>query len=151
MGLLRPNSPSPIPPPPDRPRLAAAPRGQPPPAPTAAPTTTHPGRDRLATIRPAEPAAAAPTLKVSVSPSIAGSIFGALDFLTAYPYGCTEQTMSSFLPNIVVSKAMKDLHLSATVNTPELEKKIQAGMERLKDYQHEDGGWSWWKEDESLA
>ena len=27
--------------------------------------------------------------------------------------------------------------------------KMQAGLERLKDYQHEDGGWGWWKEDES--
>jgi hypothetical protein len=46
---------------------------------------------------------------------------------------------------------MKDLHLTATVNTPELEKKIQAGIERLKGFQHEDGGWGWWKEDESVV
>lgn len=97
------------------------------------------------------PEQSAPTLDVTLSPSIAGSIFGALDYLTSYPYGCTEQTMSSFLPNIVVAKAMKDLHLAATVNTPELQKKIQAGMERLKDFQHEDGGWGWWKDDESLV
>lgn len=97
------------------------------------------------------PDQSSPTLDITLSPSIAGSIFGALDFLTSYPYGCTEQTMSSFLPDIVVAKAMKDLHLSATVNTPELEKKIQAGMERLKDFQHEDGGWGWWKDDESLV
>src|SRR5260370_6518114 len=59
--------------------------------------------------------------------------------------------MSSFLPNIIVAKAMKDLHLTTTVNTPELEKKIQAGIERLKGFQHEDGGWGWWKEDQSVV
>jgi uncharacterized protein YfaS (alpha-2-macroglobulin family) len=91
----------------------------------------------------------APTLDITLSSSYAGSIFSALDYLTSYPYGCTEQTMSSFLPNIIVAKALKDLKLPQTVDTPELEKKIKAGMERLKDFQHEDGGWGWWKDDQS--
>ncbi len=91
----------------------------------------------------------APTLDITLSSSFAGSIFSALDYLTSYPYGCTEQTMSSFLPNIIVAKALKELRVPQTVNTPELAKKIDAGMKRLKDFQHEDGGWGWWKEDES--
>ena len=107
------------------------------------------GKDQTTVNLPGDPAMAAQTLNVSVSPSIAGSIFGALDFLTSYPYGCTEQTMSGFLPDIVVAKAMKDLNLQSTINTPELEKKIRAGLDRLYDFQHEDGGWGWWKEDES--
>jgi len=98
---------------------------------------------------PGNPDQSAPTLDITLSPSLAGSIFSALDYLTAYPYGCTEQTMSSFLPNIVVARAMKDLSLPATVDTPELQKKIEAGMARLRDFQHDDGGWGWWKEDES--
>jgi alpha-2-macroglobulin len=98
---------------------------------------------------PADFDKSAPTLDITLSSSYAGSIFSALDYLTSYPYGCTEQTMSSFLPNIVVAKAMKDLKLPQTVDTPELAKKIHAGMERLKDFQHEDGGWGWWKGDES--
>ncbi len=100
---------------------------------------------------PGDPATAAPSLSVSISPSIAGSIFGALDFLTSYPYGCTEQTMSSFLPNVVVAKAMKDLNLQSTIDTPELQKKISAGLDRLYDFQHDDGGWGWWKEDQSYV
>ncbi len=102
-------------------------------------------------ILPGNPEQAAPTLDITLSSSIAGGIFGGLEYLTHYPYGCTEQTMSSFLPNIIVAKAMKDLHLTTTVNTPELEKKIQAGIERLKGFQHEDGGWGWWKEDQSVV
>ena len=100
---------------------------------------------------PGDPERTAPTLDVTLSSSFAGSIFSALDYLTSYPYGCTEQTMSSFLPNIIVAKAMKELHVPQTVDSPELEKKIKAGMERLKDFQHEDGGWGWWKDDESLV
>ncbi len=107
------------------------------------------GQDQTTINLPGDPTTSAPTLKIDVSPSIAGSIFSALDYLTAYPYGCTEQTMSSFLPNIVVAQAMKDLKLQATIDTPELQKKISAGMERLYDFQHDDGGWGWWKEDDS--
>ena len=48
-------------------------------------------------------------LRIEVAPSVAGTLFGALDYLTTYPYGCTEQTMSSFLPNVIVSQALKDV------------------------------------------
>ncbi len=90
-------------------------------------------------------------LEISVTPSIAGAIFGALEYLTAYPYGCTEQTMSSFLPNVVVTKAIKELGLKTNVNEAELKKKVRAGLDRLYDFQHEDGGWGWWQTDESHA
>ena len=49
------------------------------------------------------------SLAMRVSPSIAGSLFGALEYLTSFPYGCVEQTMSSFLPNIIVTKAVREL------------------------------------------
>ena len=51
------------------------------------------------------------SLAIRISPSIAGSLFGALEYLTSFPYGCVEQTMSSFLPNIVVTQAVHDLGL----------------------------------------
>lgn len=109
------------------------------------------GKDQAVLNLPGDPATAAQSINISVSPSIAGSIFGALDYLTSYPYGCTEQTMSGFLPDIVVAKAMKDLSLQSTINTPDLDKKIRAGLDRLYDFQHEDGGWGWWKEDDSMV
>ncbi len=89
------------------------------------------------------------SLDVSVTPSVAGAILSALEYLTTYPYGCTEQTMSSFLPNIIVAKTLADLHMEYKGDKTELEKKIRAGMDRLYDYQHDDGGWGWWKDDES--
>jgi len=88
-------------------------------------------------------------LEISVSPSVGGALFGALEFLTTYPYGCTEQTMSSFLPDVVVAAALRDLKVKSDVNQPELQKKIRAGLDRLYDFQHTDGGWGWWKTDES--
>ncbi|MGA3023631.1 MAG: MG2 domain-containing protein [Bryobacteraceae bacterium] len=88
-------------------------------------------------------------LEMHLSPSVAGAVFGALDYLTSFPYGCTEQTMSSFLPNIVVAQAMKDLNLKTHQDPGVLQQQITAGMERLYDFQHEDGGWGWWKTDDS--
>jgi uncharacterized protein YfaS (alpha-2-macroglobulin family) len=92
---------------------------------------------------------AAHSLRVEVSPSIAGSLFSALDYLTSYPYGCTEQTMSSYLPNVIVAETLSRLKTGARVDDADLRAKMQAGLERLKDYQHDDGGWGWWKEDDS--
>ena len=89
------------------------------------------------------------SVQVDVSPSIAGAIFSALQYLTSYPYGCTEQTMSSFLPNIIVSDAVKQLGLKPAMDQKELDAKIDAGLKRLYDYQHEDGGWGWWQTDDS--
>lgn len=100
---------------------------------------------------PAQIVPSSRAVELSVTPSLAGAIFGALDFLTSYPYGCTEQTMSSFLPNLVVAQALKELKLKSNVNEAELAKKIRAGLERLYDYQHEDGGWGWWQTDDSHA
>ncbi len=88
-------------------------------------------------------------VEVRVSPSLAGSLFGALEYLTQFPYGCTEQTMSSFLPNIIVSKALDELKIQSNVRREDLLKKVNAGLERLYDYQHDDGAWGWWKTDES--
>jgi uncharacterized protein YfaS (alpha-2-macroglobulin family) len=98
------------------------------------------------------PASAEPgslSLEVSATPSVAASLFDALDYLTTFPYGCTEQTMSSFLPNVVVSRAVKELGLTGRVDEADLQRKVRAGLERLAQLQHDDGGWGWWRSDDS--
>jgi hypothetical protein len=89
------------------------------------------------------------SLRIDVAPSVAGTLFGALDYLTTYPYGCTEQTMSSFLPNVIVSQALKDVKSSSIRDSNDLPRKVQKGLDRLYAYQHNDGGWGWWKDDQS--
>ncbi len=93
--------------------------------------------------------ARARNLRIEVAPSVAGSLFGALDYLTTYPYGCTEQTMSSFLPNVIVTQALKDIKTSSISSSNDLGKKVKKGLDRLYAYQHNDGGWGWWKDDQS--
>lgn len=100
---------------------------------------------------PANPDSQARSLRIEAAPSIAGALFGALDYLTSFPYGCTEQTMSSFLPNVIVSQALKDVPNAKIRATNDLPKKVQRGLDRLYSYQHEDGGWGWWKDDPTDA
>ncbi|MBE3098149.1 MAG: alpha-2-macroglobulin, partial [Planctomycetes bacterium] len=92
---------------------------------------------------------AARTLAVSLAPSLAGPLLGALDFLTSYPYGCTEQTLSSFVPNLVVLRALNELKLAPVERLQALDRQVTEGLRRLYEYQHDEGGWGWWKTDQS--
>ena len=88
-------------------------------------------------------------LTITVAPSVAGTVFTALDYLTSYPWGCTEQTMSSFLPDLIVAEAVDKLHLKSPIDRATLNDMVSAGIERLNSYQHDDGGWGWWPDDPS--
>ncbi len=98
---------------------------------------------------PANSDAGSRELTITVSPSVAGTVFDALDYLTSYPWGCTEQTMSSFLPDLIVAQAVDKLHLKPPIDRKTLNDMVAAGLERLYSYQHDDGGWGWWPDDTS--
>lgn len=88
-------------------------------------------------------------ITVTLSPSIAGTVFDALDYLTEFPWGCTEQTMSGFVPDLVVAQSVDRLHLKSPIDRKTLNEMVKSGLERLYSYQHEDGGWGWWPDDQS--
>ncbi len=98
------------------------------------------------------PASARPEMRrvrLSIAPSIAASMLDSLQFLIQYPYGCTEQTLSSFLPNLVVRSAMKDLGAGGGVDDAALDKIIRAGVKRVLDFQNPKGGWGFWRGDDT--
>ena len=88
-------------------------------------------------------------LEVRFAPTLTADLLDTLPFLVEYPYGCVEQTMSRFLPAIKVSQTLKQLKLK----NPELERKlpiyVAAGIKRLLELQHDDGGWGWWVNDKT--
>jgi|GEM_PF-271271 len=91
-------------------------------------------------------------LYVTLSPSLAGSMLGALDSLIGYPYGCVEQTMSRFLPTLVVADALNKLGLPFdTKKRTEIPKIAARSLSRLYGMQHDDGGWGWWSNDQTDA
>ncbi|MHC4473158.1 MAG: alpha-2-macroglobulin family protein, partial [Planctomycetota bacterium] len=110
-------------------------------------------------------------LTVTVSPSLATVILETLPYLADYPYGCVEQTMSRFLPSVVVKKTLTDLGFSLAdlgvaperevpksywgrkevqklkvLRDEDLAKAVTAGLKRLADFQRGDGSWGWWKQ-----
>jgi hypothetical protein len=87
------------------------------------------------------------SIQVALAPSLGGVLIGALDFLTSFPYGCTEQTLSSFVPNLVVARALQQLQIRPPERLAALDRQVTEGLRRLYDYQHDDGGWGWWKTD----
>jgi hypothetical protein len=88
-------------------------------------------------------------LTITVAPSVAGTVFDALDYLTGYPWGCTEQTMSSFMPDVIVAQAVDKLKLKSPIDRKTLNDEVKAGLDRLYGFQHDDGGWGWWVDDNS--
>ncbi len=86
----------------------------------------------------------------ALNPSLAGTILKSLDDLAGYPYGCVEQTMSRFLPTIIVANTFKEINAPLKSQTiEELPKYVEAGLKRLYDFQHSDGGWGWWTNDQT--
>jgi uncharacterized protein YfaS (alpha-2-macroglobulin family) len=57
--------------------------------------------------------------------------------------------MSSFLPNVIVAQTLKDIPQAKIRASNDLDKKVQKGLDRLYAYQHDDGGWGWWKDDKT--
>ncbi len=57
--------------------------------------------------------------------------------------------MSSFLPDVLVADAMKKLGVKSDIDPATLNKQVKAGLDRLYNYQHDDGGWGWWQTDDS--
>lgn len=111
-------------------------------------------------------------MSVQVAPSLAVTMLDALPYLIDYPYGCTEQTLSRFLPAVITAKTLREVGLSPEAalgkvfggiedeyrgrthpegqkNLAELDAMVEKGLRRLYDFQHPDGGWGWWKDGES--
>ena len=121
---------------------------------------------------PAERNVDSTTLMVQLTPSMAVTMLDALPYLIDYPYGCTEQTMSRFLPAAITAKTLRDLgvkpeiamsrvfggieqehaaktHPKGKKDLAQLDQITQASLDRLYGFQHEDGGWGWWKDGDS--
>ena len=112
-------------------------------------------------------------LEIVLEPSIAGALLESLPYLVEYPYGCTEQTISRFLPAVFVTRTLKDMgislddiaqqrqdllnreklagarKLSPVYSSAELARIVQASLRRLTSMQNSDGGFGWWAADRS--
>ncbi|MEP6947567.1 MAG: alpha-2-macroglobulin family protein, partial [Acidobacteriota bacterium] len=90
-------------------------------------------------------------LTINLSPTLVGDMLSSLDGLIGYPYGCVEQTMSRFMPSVLVDKTVKDLGLPRPKQLDDLPKIVRDSLTRLENMRHRDGGFGWWEYDLSDA
>jgi uncharacterized protein YfaS (alpha-2-macroglobulin family) len=87
---------------------------------------------------------------LSLSGSTIGPVLGNFKALIDYPYGCTEQTMSRLVPSTIALQLSKQLDMPLSSSEKQLFDKVyKEAMAKLTSYQHSDGGWGWWQNDES--
>jgi len=84
-------------------------------------------------------------LTVSVSPSLSAGMVDGLTYLEHYPYECTEQTVSRFLPNVLVTRVLQEAGTADPQMVEKLEEQVNLAVQRLASWQNEDGGWGWWR------
>jgi len=111
--------------------------------------------------------------ELGLSAGPVGAMLDALPMLMGYPYGCTEQSMSRFYPTILAANTLEKLGVKlealarrppekaptfadrfgafhgAVFDSAEMGRMADAGLHRLYNFQHEDGGWGWWTHDAS--
>ncbi len=87
-------------------------------------------------------------VEVRYSPTLAGAMVDAIPYLVDYPYGCTEQTISRFLPAVITQKVLlrmnldlKDIKTKITnLNAQEIgddeKRAAQWGRDYVKDVSH---------------
>lgn len=87
-------------------------------------------------------------LHLSLASSDLAQGLDGLDYLVDYPHGCIEQTMSRFMPAVMVKHATQH---SPVVLQPEIAKKLpdvlEKGLLRVYGHQHTDGSWGWFEKD----
>lgn len=124
--------------------------------------------DRRATLNldlpePLDPARTSAHVEFASSPAVAA--LDALPYLIRFPYGCVEQTMSRFLPAIIVRDSLTRLGLDpgdieariltgetkadarrrhAAAGLGQLDEVTSQSVLRLTDAQLNNGGWGWW-------
>lgn len=91
---------------------------------------------------------------VRVTPSILATLGPALEYLVEYPWGCTEQTVSSFLPDLLVARLQRhaDPSTASQVRASiggaalrDVPNMVRAGITRLRAMMGY--GWAWWRHD----
>ncbi|MBX3065268.1 MAG: Ig-like domain-containing protein [Anaerolineae bacterium] len=83
------------------------------------------------------------TLDIRLDRSLAAATTSALKVLEYYPYYCTEQTISRFLPNVATYGALTKLGVNDPAMKADLDAILNISVQRLYADQKVDGGWGW--------
>jgi uncharacterized protein YfaS (alpha-2-macroglobulin family) len=83
---------------------------------------------------------------ISLTPGVTGNITNGLSSLIQFPYGCSEQIMSTYLPNLAIFSLEKEIGRSLVdIDTEVVENIVETGAYKLYQLQKTDGGFGFWK------
>ncbi len=88
-------------------------------------------------------------VQVNINPSLAAATLDGLYWLEHYPYECTEQVVSRFLPNALTMRILRKFDVSDPELESNLKVQIDIGLQKLYAQQHVDGGWGWFVRSDS--
>ncbi len=86
-------------------------------------------------------------VRLTLNPA-AGVVLEGVDYLVGYPYGCVEQTTSRLVADLVAVRTLRQLELARPDLEAQLPEWVNASVQRIYGFQHENGGWGWWYESE---
>ncbi len=89
------------------------------------------------------------SLNIKIEPSLAAGMVAGLKYLEEYPYECTEQTVSRFLPNLFAYRASQAAGVPNQALASQLKSLVNSALQRLYSQQNSDGGWGWWSNNQS--
>ena len=84
-----------------------------------------------------------------IQPSLEAVSIDSVEGLARYPHGCAEQVMSGLYPDIIVKQYLSRSGQLTPEFESELDKMIISGLQKIYGYRHSDGGWGWYKNDET--
>ncbi len=93
---------------------------------------------------PSSSDASSGTMNVTIASTIATYLPGGLDYVDTYPYGCAEQTASSFVPQILVMQ-LKKYEAFQYLKTSDMNDRLTNALQRLYRFQRNDGGFGYWE------
>jgi alpha-2-macroglobulin len=100
----------------------------------------------------APPADALPAfggLELSMSSTALSGLEDAVDYLVTYPYECAEQTASRVLPIFALTEILDEFPVASLRDRTYRDVLARQGIERLLSKQNWDGGFGFWRADES--
>ncbi len=84
-----------------------------------------------------------------LAPGYQGLLKMGFSMLAGYPYDCTEQITSRMIPAVLYREYLKETGDLERWTDRYLTRKIYTELQSLLAKQHLDGGWGWWKGDDS--
>jgi alpha-2-macroglobulin len=88
-------------------------------------------------------------LRVELSTSLAATMITSLETLENTPAVLNEQILSKSLPNLHLFLALREIDLVAPGLQARLDRLLQESVSQLLSHQNSDGGWGWWRGQES--